>query len=187
MTLTYVELAGPGTLSDTAARMLATLPDYFWTDALLRRIVQAWANEIDRVDAMLDAIKQGLIPGVADDTVGMLAIWEQILELPAAPAGVTLDQRQASVKAKLQQLWANSAKDVLAVFDTQLGGSFYSITRDSPAAFEDTVNISAAAGFYVVDLFERVMTQAWPAHRLLHFAFEGGFILDVSELDRDLM
>lgn len=168
-------------LSPTAQRMLETLPVYYWGNPWVERILQGWADEIDKVDALLDSIKDGFVPTLADDSLGMLSIWEIIMRVPVAPAGVTIDQRHATLRGAFLRLSAATAADVLALLEAQ--GVGFSITRDDPGALQDTLHISAPEGSYGAELLRSVAEAAWPDHRELVVAYAGGFTLDLSELD----
>src|SRR5581483_3768680 len=86
-------------LSPTAERIFDSLPPYYQGDPTLSRITQAVANELDRLQAYLQAVASGLVPKLSDDTLSMLGIWENILKLPVEPAGVSVEQRQQALQA----------------------------------------------------------------------------------------
>jgi hypothetical protein len=173
-------------LTDTAQRMLETLPTYYWENPIIQRILQARANEIDRMDATVDLLKQGLVPTTADDELGLLSIWEIILDLPVAPPDATVAQRQAAVKAGFKRLSANTAADVLSLLQTQ-GGTGFAIARDTPALLEDTITIHYAEDTFQAAMILSLAQRAWPAHRLLVVAYDAGFAFDLSELDLDTL
>lgn len=171
-------------LTPTAKRILDTLPDYHWENPIILRVVQARANEIDRMDAMIDTIKLGMIPGAGDDTLRLLSVWEAILGLPVAPATATVALRQIAVQAALKRLNAVTAADVLELLTAQLGASF-SIDRDTPALLQDTLNLDYASNSYQAAIVRQIVGAIWPAHRQLLFHYAGGFLLDSSQLDTD--
>lgn len=168
-----------------ASRMLATLPPYEADEPLIVRLVQAAANEIDRVDALIDQLKIELQPGAATDDLGLLGIWETQLELPAQPAGATLNQRQAKVVSALRALGAGAASDVLSALAAAVASEAFTVLRDTPALLEDTLAIPFLAGTYNATVIEQVARRLWPAHRALFIRFSDGFILEVSRLDVD--
>lgn len=173
-------------LTATAQRMLETLPDYYWGNPIVERVIQSWANEIDRVDAWIDRLIEGMNPGTATDDLGLLAIWEQTLDLPVTPAGATLEQRQAATAAAIRRLDATTAADVLELLIAAIGPSF-GIQRNTPAQLQDTISVPFAEGTYMAALVEGLVRQAWPSHRRAFIAFSTGFILDVSPLDDGLL
>lgn len=173
-------------LSPTATRMLDTLPVYYRDNPIVLRILQARANEIDRIDAMIDAVKQGMIPAASDDTLGLLALWEFILGLPIRPPSATVEQRQATITAGVKRLTAATAADVLGLLASQLGVAF-SINRDDPVALEDTITLHMVEGIYTSEILLRTLRKVWPAHRLLNVRYDAGFALDVSHLDEDAL
>jgi uncharacterized protein YmfQ (DUF2313 family) len=147
--------------------------------------LQGWGNEIDRMDATLDALKDGLVPTLASDDLDMLAVWESILGLPVRPPDASLIQRQTAIRTALLSLNAVTAASVLDLLQAQ--GAGFSITRDTPGVLQDTLTIRAAQGSFTAGIVETVARQVWPAHRLLLVHFAGGFTFDRSRLDIDTL
>lgn len=174
-----------GGLSATARRMMDTLPVYYSENRTVIRGIQAWADEIDRADGLLDTLKDSLVPSLATDALGMLAVWETIMGLPVNPRGVTLGQRQAAMRQAWTRLYAVTAADVLRLLALQ--GAHFAIQRDTPGVLQDTLMIGYAEGSYVASMIERAARDAWPAHRELLVSFAGGFTLDQSRMDIDVM
>lgn len=165
-----------------ARRMLGTLPYYYAGEPLLERIVQAWANEIDRLDAVVDQLKIELQPGAATDEFGLLGMWEQMLGLPPRPAAATVSQRQAKVAGALQAIGAGSSADVIAALETAAGTGF-TVLRDTPGVRQDTIEVPFESTSYQAGLFIRLARRMWPAHRQLFVSFAGGFLFDTTPFD----
>ena len=174
-------------LSPTAARMLDTLPAYYWDEPTIERIIQAQANEIDRLDALVDQLKVELMPGAATDAHGLLAMWEITLGLPARPPDATESQRRAKIVAALRKLDSGSSADALATLAAAIGAGAFSVERDTPGLLQDTLQIPFEPGSYSAATIEALALKIWPAHRRLFMRYEGGFILDVSRLDADTL
>lgn len=174
-----------GTLSPTARRMLESLPIYHWANQTIMRGLQAWADEIDRIDGLLDQLKDALVPSLASDALGCLAVWETIMGLPVNPRGATVEQRQMAMRQAWQRMYAVTAADVLSLLALQ--GAQFTIERDTPGVLQDTLKIGYTEGSYVAAMIERAARDAWPAHRELLVAFEAGFVLDLSRMDIDVM
>jgi uncharacterized protein YmfQ (DUF2313 family) len=172
-------------LTDRATKMLATLPSYLADEPLIIRIVQAQANEVDRLDALIDKLKTELQPGAATDDLGLLGMWEAMLGLPVQPAGGTLAQRQAKVIGALHALSAGDAADVLAALSAAVGGEAFTVLRDTPGMLQDTLAIPYLQGSYNANVIEQIARQQWPAHRQLFVRYADGFLLELSRLDVD--
>ena len=173
-------------LTATAQRMLETLPDYFQGNLIVERVLQARANEIDRIDARIDLLKTGLVPGTATDELRLLSAWEYVLGLPVAPPDATVGQRQAVIRASLRRLNATSAADVLDLLTAAIGSDF-TIQRNTPGQLEDTIIIPYAPGSYLAAQVEAIARAAWSAHRRVFIHYSTGFILEVSRLDEDTL
>lgn len=168
-----------------ADAIMSTLPAYYVGEDLIERVVQAWANEVDRLDALVTKLETELQPGAATDDLGLLGIWEALLGLPVRPAGASQDQRLGKVVAALRSLDAFSSADVLSVMSAAVGSEAFSILRDTPDPLKDVLAIPFLAGTYNAALIESIARRAWPAHRQLFIRYSDGFILEVSRLDVD--
>ena len=163
--------------------MLSYLPEYWAGEPLFVRIIQAEANEIDRIDELFDWIEQSLQPGSAEDPI--LGEWEAILGLPVRPAGVSVEQRQAKCAAAIQTLDAGSSERVLEALEAALGVEGFEVTRDEPDVLKDTITIPYASGGYTARQVELLVRRMWPSHRGLFMSYTDGFLLDISRLDID--
>lgn len=174
-------------LTATAQRMFSTLPIYYSGEPLLERIIQAWANEIDRIDARLDAIKNGLVPVLATDDLGLLALWEIQVGLPPNPPDATVSQRVAKIAAVLQALDAGSAAGYIATISAAIDSGAWVLLRDTPGSFQDTLQIPFDPGSYNATQVEAIARRMHPAHRQLFMRYTAGFLLDESRLDEDTL
>lgn len=175
-------------LTDTARRMAATLPSYYEGEPLLDRMLQARANEIDRLDAIVDQLAAEVIPGQATDAFGLLGLWEAHLDLPVRPADATEGQRRAKVNAALRALDSASSADALDAIMAAMGGTgTFELHRDTPSALTDTLTLSVTSTSYNAIVIKRIALRLYPAHRNLLFSFADGFVLDLSLLDQDAL
>lgn len=171
-------------MTATATRMMQSLPSYYGGNTIIERIVQARANEIDRIDGMIDTIKAGMVPGDATDELGLLSLWERTLGLPPTPPDASVAQRQAAVKAKLRALSVVTAAEVLDMLTAAVGRSF-TVLRNTPGQLQDTIDIPYASGSFLAAQVEQIAARVWSAHRQVFIHFDGGFILDGALLDTD--
>lgn len=171
------------TLTPTARRILDTLPAYYHGEPLFERMIQAQANEIDRMDALLDRLAVELQPGAATDDMGLLGMWEQHLDLPPRPPDASVSQRRGKVAAALRAMDSHSASNVLEALTAAVGSGGFTVERDTPDPLIDTLKLPFQPGTYQAILTHRIAQRMWPAHRQLLLQFQGGFILDASPLD----
>jgi hypothetical protein len=170
-------------LSARAEQMMSTLPHYFREEPLVERIIQAKANEVDRLDALIDKLTLELQPGAATDDLGLLGIWEAHFDLPVEPADATLAQRQAKVIGALRALSAVTAADSLGILAAAIGSGGFSVTRDSPGNLQDTLDVPFDSTSYGAGAVARIARRMWPAHRQLFVSYAGGFLMDTTPLD----
>lgn len=175
-------------LSLTAVRMMETLPAYYWGEPLVERIVQAWANEVDRADARLDAIMDGFVPTLATDELGLRAIWEAQLGLPVAPADASGTQRSAKIAALLHAIGsAGSAADYVDLITTAIDTGSWELLRNSPGNFQDTLMVPFDPGSYNAGQVVAIARRLHPAHRQLFVGFSDGWIIDASQIDLSVL
>lgn len=173
-------------LTDTAKRMMANLPSYYGGNLLVERYVFAQANEIDRIDAILDTIEAGLVPATTDDSQGFLSAWELLLGLPVASANATVVQRQDQVAARFASIDLAASRDFLSALVSMVGAGAV-FERNTPGQLQDTITLPLPPGSYEAGIVEQWVRSVYPSHRTVFFAFAGGFEFDASLLDSDLL
>lgn len=157
-------------LSPTALRLLRSLPAYYSDNEWMQRLLQGFADEIDLADARIDAWVQGAVPGAADDTFGWLSMWERTLQLPVAPAGVSVADRQAAVRARWAARNAVRASSVMTML-ANLAGAAVTVQRNTPGNLQDTLTIAAPSTSWRAGRAATEARRAWPAHRSLTITF----------------
>lgn len=170
-------------LTARAEAMLGTLPIYYRGEPLLERIIQAQANEIDRLDDLVDKLMVELQPGAATDDLGLLGIWEAHFDLPVSPSDATLGQRQAKIRGALRAIGAVSAVDSLEILAAAVGSSSFTVTRDDPGILQDTLEVPFDFTSYNAGVVARIARRMWPAHRQLFISYAGGFLFDTTIFD----
>lgn len=168
-------------LNAVAQALLDNLPAYHATSLYSTTALNALGAELGRIQDFLDTVQLGFFPQNADDTYGMLSLWEVMLELPVAPSALTLATRQARVLGTIyRQVGAGS--DWGAALTTFLGSSDWSVQENFPLSSEIEVLIPSSSSFSVgqVTQFLRAIT---PAHLGIVVGNVGGFIVDVSDVD----
>lgn len=170
-------------LSETATRIVDSLPIWYHEDPILLRIMQAWANEVDRLDDLLDRLQDGLVPALASDDLGMLGIWEHIVRLPVNPPDATEGQRRGKVLAIFRSAGSGSAAGYIATITAAIGTSAWRLIRDSPGDFQDTLEVPFLPDSYNAVQVLEIARRVHQAHRRLFIRFTDGFILDASPLD----
>lgn len=170
-------------LSETAVRIRESLPVFYHEDPILLRIMQAWANEVDRLDDLLDRLQDGFVPALASDDLGMLAIWEFITGLPVAPPDASVVQRRGKVLAVYRSMQGGSAATYIEVLNAAIGSSDWELLRDTPSAFQDTLQVPFDSTGYNAAQIAEIARRQHPAHRQLFVSYSDGWVLDASILD----
>lgn len=129
------------TLSARAEEVLDTLPTYYGADSFSRQVIDSTCRELDRIEAYLNLVRQNSYVHTADDTYGLLAIWERQLGLPVKPEGVTVSDRQGDVLAAYRSRGAASGADWVAVADALIGSAGWEHVENYPNAYDLTVKL----------------------------------------------
>lgn len=169
-------------LSPTASRMFDSLPRYYEGEPTFERLVQAQANEFDRLEAFLVTVAEGFSPAGAIDDPPMLAIWERILQLPIEPAGIPLAQRKQAIVATFLGRRCRTTAEWLAAMNAALGPTTtWSHEYDAPGPGELTINVPYEPGSYLEGIIKTLVRRLTPANYEIVFGFTEGWIAGVSE------
>jgi len=169
-------------LSPTAERIFDSLPPYYQGEPTLSRITQAVANELDRLQAYLQAVASGLVPKLSDDTLSMLGIWENILKLPVEPAGVSVEQRQQALQAAFTARQCRTTAEWVNAMNIALGGATWRHQVGVPAPGWITITMATTPSSYVLGILQTLMDRLVPANYQVVFATQAGFIVGVSRV-----
>jgi hypothetical protein len=184
--ITIPELPGPPVEGD-ADRVIGTLPWYYRENAFLVGLAQAFAAEAARITDFAGAIRDDLIPATSTDEAGGLSEWEQMLGLPVAQATATPGQRRAKVMAAIAAAGSGSARETMRTLRQAVGSEAITVSRNSPRMLVDTIRHPFAPGSYNAAMLASIARRLWPSHRGVLLESAGGFILDASLLDRDVL
>lgn len=169
------------TLTDTAQSLLADIPPYEANEALVQRVFQAFANEIDRANAIAQAIRDGLMPGIATDTYQGLSMLETQLGIPVKPPGLTEADRNTAILAWLGARRGGTGAAWVALMELALGGTPWRYF-EGPDDWQITIKIPYATGSFTalrIVAFARAIT---PAHIDIIAGFDEGFLMGISEV-----
>jgi uncharacterized protein YmfQ (DUF2313 family) len=166
-------------LAEMTQRMFRSLPPYFQGDDTVEAILQAAGLELQRVEDFLNTLMLARFPQNADDTYGLLGLWEHRLGLPVEPPGVPLQSRRDLVLARLQGRNASSGADWVASMNRAMGTASWSYTENA-AAYQVTIKIP-----YLVGGFQSVQVLALandtiPAHVQVLVGYEEGWLAGIS-------
>lgn len=170
-------------MSEKGAELLADLPSYYANDRNATAIVDCVARELVRVEAFLEALRDQAVPGKADDTYGILSLWESMLGLPVAPEGVSLTQRQAIASAAYRKRSTVSGADWVATVDTLLNTA-WSYEENTPDPYTITVTLPEDSG-YRGGQVQSLLRAITPAHLSIIVQTGTGFRVDIDQVDID--
>lgn len=165
-------------VSDKGNLMLEDLHPQFAESPTVRAVMDAVARELQRVEDTTQAVREAILPYQASDTYGTLKMWELMLGLPVAPAGVTLQTRQSLVAAGVHKRRAASGADWSALISQALGSVAWTQTE---SGYTVTVLIPQASGF-VPGQVAALLRRITPAHLQITTGYTGGFIIGVSNI-----
>lgn len=177
----------PATLSARGQRMLADLPPYYQEDPFVWAVVDTAARELQRIEDALNTIRAGFFPQTADDSMRLLSLWEATLGLPVAPSGITLDDRRAKVLAVLRSRGSGSGADWVAAIQAAVGSSNWTHQENYPGDYQLLITVPFPSNSYNAGVVAALARDITPAHIEVTVAADGGFIVDTSLVDSDVI
>lgn len=122
-------------LTPLGAQFMAELPVQFADDPDVTAVQHVFAREFERMEEKRNALAAGLASPVRADE-RLLPVWERLLGLPVAPAGLTVEARQAAAGSFLERVRAGGTGAAwVAAVDRLVEG--YRLNRLVDAGFEE--------------------------------------------------
>lgn len=162
--------------------MMATLPPFYVNDELMKALFLATGNELQRIEDAAIAIAASMFPQNADDTYGMLAIWEGELGLPIKPAASIATRRQL-VLARLQTRNRGYGSDWVAAMTAAIGSNW--TYQETPADSKITIYFPWASGSFSAVQIEGFARLITPAHEEVDVVFDRGFVIGEGHVGED--
>lgn len=168
--------------------MLDDMPPYYRDDPMTQAVIVAYANEYDRIEAAVRQVQAAGFPTQSADvtlvvgaaTARLLSMWETLLNLPVAPAGVPLADRQAKVVAHIRKRKSGRGADWAATITEALGGSTSWTYTEGPGAYQVTVNLPYVAGSYTAGQVQALVSAISPAHLDMIVRYGQGFLVGIN-------
>lgn len=170
----------PAELTERGQEILSDLPAYFADDPGVQAACDALARELTRLEQAAIAIRGGTRPTVADDAYRLLSVWEQILGLPVAPAGVTVSQRSGRVLSAFRSRRAARGTDWVRLLTEALGTESWSHAEVSP--YSVTILMPQAAGSVQAEQALALARRITPANMTITVLYDQGFVIGSSQI-----
>lgn len=175
-------------MSPSGLRLLGNLPYYYQTDPTAVTVLNVLGRELDRIETFLDTLRLQEFPQNADDTYRILRIWESELGMPVAPSQLTLAQRQARVIAWIRTRRVGAGFDWSAAVTQFFGSDLWTVEENTPSDYAIQVLIPHdASGGYTIAAMQGFLRAITPAHLDISVGYSGGFIVDISHVDQDVI
>lgn len=179
------QLPGPQPLAAKTLDLLDTLPRYYHQDRNVLAVLDVLGRELARVEAFMQAFMTGYFPQVADDSLGLLSVWEAILGLPIAPEGQSVADRQAAVLSAIRKRKSGTGADWVENVDTILGRGSWTYEENTPGAYQLTVLIPYDPESYRAQQARALLREITPAHMQIVTGLQQGFLVDISAVDEE--
>lgn len=168
-------------LTERGQRMLSALPAYYWNDPSVLTLIDAIAREYDRIEAFLEALRTAMTATTVTDDDGLMSLWEAMLGLPVAPAGVIEDDRRSKILATLRSRKNGSGQSWVESVNTAIGTG-WTHDENTPGNYQITITIPYSAGSYAAGRVEALIAATTPAHLEVVMAYVGGFRVGISRV-----
>lgn len=123
--------------------------------------VLALAYELGRLEQQGYSLLNRMFPSQADDVLGTLPLWEELLALPVRPAGVSLEVRVRAVKAAAKSRHVPSNHGWVDLITEILGSSSWSFSQTDATV---TVHIFGGGTEYSIGQVTQIIRRVTPAH-----------------------
>lgn len=151
-------------------------------------VLHALARESERMEAAIELVRAQAFPQTADVLLG---VWEAQLGTTVEPEGQALAQRRETAIALLRRMRGTPAGRDWESNVTALVGPGWSyeehVPGDAGSPPANTIRVrfpfAPASGSYA--RAEALLRAITPAHLDIVTQFEGGFVLDQSQLDQE--
>lgn len=120
----------PAAITEKALALIEDLPPFLVDSYDIRAVLAALSNEIDRIDAAIEEIRDNFYPQRGEK---YLKAWESLLGVAIEPPDKTLAQRRVSVLAILQSLKTSGSGLSWEAALSQLIGTSWSYAEHDPA------------------------------------------------------
>lgn len=166
--------------SERGHRMLATMPPYYNDDPAAAAVVDSVARELDRVEAMLEKVRSGAFPQLADDDYRLLGLWEFLVGLPVEPEGLSVEQRREAV-AGFRRREVAAASDWQEALTVAMGTPDW-VHEEQASAYRVVIRMPHAETTFTSSVVEKLARAVTPAHLEITFGYEEGFLLGISAI-----
>jgi hypothetical protein len=159
--------------------VLEDLPAYYARDPYSLVVLDVLCRELARVEAALEAVREGFAPQLATDESGTLPMWEFQVGASVSPPGATLEERRAAVLARLRKRQSPHESDWIEAMNVVVGSTAWTYYYDG---YVVQVRVPAAAGSFRAGLIDAFAQQVTPAHLRVVVGFDEGFLVNVSKV-----
>jgi Bacteriophage Mu-like, Gp48 len=165
-------------LTARAEAMLANMPPYEADDEFIQDFVNALAKEFQRLQDYVTALVEQLRPQNADDTWGLLSLYELLAGLPVKPEAVSEESRRARVLTAIARSRGLGIGEGWAGLITLLlnSGGWYEVENE-PGAYEITLWIPFPSTSYQAGGLKELLSRITPAHIRVNLIFTDAFLV----------
>lgn len=150
-------------------------------------IMTATGGELDRVEVQMLLVRDQAWPHKADDTLGLLAIHERTFQLPVAPSGATIPQRQAAIKTRVgrrrngrKAVWVDRMNDLVGVGN-------WDYAENTPGAHQITITLRIEPTSGLSARMRALIEVFTPVVDEIIISFAAGFLLGIGSLGDDAL
>jgi uncharacterized protein YmfQ (DUF2313 family) len=168
-------------MSPKGQDLLDTLPSYYEEDSATRTVIDVMGRELQRVEDAGSAIQKGAFPQYADDTYGLLGVWEQMMGLPVEPTGTSVAVRRTKVLALLQGRRQGYGYSWVARMTRALGTAQWSYT-EVPASYTVNILLPFGSGTYSNAQVAAIARQITPANLIITVNDAPHFVVGINHV-----
>lgn len=165
--------------------LLEAIPPYFHGDPPTRQVLNAFGAELERVEEATAMVVAGLFPQTADDTYGLLSLWEHLLRLPVAPEYLDTEQRQDRAVARWRARNGGTGADWIAAVTEAIGSGDWEHEEHQPEDYKVTIWVPWPLESQRLEDAEAAVKVVTPAHLEVIVESREAFNVDIDKVDED--
>jgi hypothetical protein len=171
-------------VADITRRMLDRMPDYYSGDRFIEGFEDALGREIQRIwDRSAKIQADFLLQADADDTYGILSMWELLLDVPVGPP-VSEAERLNNITALLRARQQSSGASWQDAVNYALQGSPWTY-EEGPGAYQVTLFVSFSSSSFNSTQIEMLLRKITPAHLDVAVQYNQGFVVGEGIVGED--
>lgn len=162
--------------------MIASVTPWEQEDPNVQTVLIAAGKELDRIEELMELVRDQAWPHHADDTYGLLSMHERAAKLSVAPEGLTVAARQQRLKSVIQSRRDGRKGTWASRMNQLVGVGAWRAEEATPGANQITVYLNALPSTGLGRVYQPAIERFTPAAVQVFVTYEPSFIIGESPI-----